>query len=197
MQGSNPFFEKLAISFVSYFKVDSSLRRIQRFMSDYLLDTDLITRFVFALLIHKLCFRRIELDRINWKFGSKDINVLNLAVIYQGDALPLLYQMMLKFGNSSTHERVDLIKRSIRLFGYESIKYLLTESEYVGHHWISFLNKLGIRYHIRIRENVWVKIPRNGHLVKAFWLFNILKVKHRYFDKKIPGRICFEIYQLA
>ena len=46
-------FEKLAVSFDTDVRVGSSLRRIQRFMSDYLLDTDLIARFVFALLPHK------------------------------------------------------------------------------------------------------------------------------------------------
>ncbi len=35
-------FEKLAAAFDADAKVDSSLRRIQRFMSEYLLDTDLI-----------------------------------------------------------------------------------------------------------------------------------------------------------
>jgi hypothetical protein len=46
-------FEKLATSFENEEKVDSSLRRIQRIMSDYLLDTNLIAHLVFALLPHK------------------------------------------------------------------------------------------------------------------------------------------------
>ena len=46
-------FEKLAAAFDSEVRVDSSLRRIQRFMAEYLLDTDLIARFVFALLLEK------------------------------------------------------------------------------------------------------------------------------------------------
>ncbi|MEK0337259.1 MAG: IS4 family transposase, partial [Nitrosopumilus sp.] len=40
-------FEKLAASFDSEVEIGSSLRRIQRFMAEYLLDTDLIARFVF------------------------------------------------------------------------------------------------------------------------------------------------------
>ena len=35
-------FEKLATGFDSDAKVDSSLRRIQRFMSEYILDTDIM-----------------------------------------------------------------------------------------------------------------------------------------------------------
>jgi len=45
-------FEKLVAGFNSEVKVGSSLRRIQRFMAEYLLDTDLIARFVFTLLPH-------------------------------------------------------------------------------------------------------------------------------------------------
>jgi len=43
-------FEKLACSFDSDVRVDSSLRRIQRFISEYSLDSDMIARFVFSLL---------------------------------------------------------------------------------------------------------------------------------------------------
>jgi len=186
-------FEKLACSFDSNVRVDSSLRRIQRFMSGYVLDTDLIARFVFALLPHKPPYRLV-LDRTNWKFGSKDINILTLGIVYKGVASPLLIHMMPKFGNSSTRERIDLINRFIHLFGSDSIECLLADREFVGHRWLEFLNKLGIEYYIRIRENFWIEIPGNGHLVKASWLFNHLKVNQCAFYHKIvrvKGQLCY------
>jgi len=94
-------FEKLAVSFDTDVRVDSSLRRIQRFMSDYLLDTDIIARLVFSLLHHKPPYR-LAMDRTNWKFGSTNINILVIAIVYQGIAFPILFRMMPKFGNSST-----------------------------------------------------------------------------------------------
>lgn len=94
-------FEKLACSFESDTKMESSLRRIQRFISEYVLDTDLIARLIFSLLPHKPPYR-LAMDRTNWKFGSKDINILVLAIVYKGVAFPVLYKMMPKFGNSST-----------------------------------------------------------------------------------------------
>ena len=100
-------FERLAAGFDSDAKVDSSLRRIQRFISEYALDTDLIARFVFSLLPHKPPYR-LAMDRTNWKFGVADINILVLAIVYKGVAFPLLFSMMPKFGNSSTQERIDL-----------------------------------------------------------------------------------------
>ena len=186
-------FEKLACGFDSDAKADSSLRRIQRFISEYTLDSDLIARFVFSLLPHKPPYRLV-LDRTNWKFGTKNINILTLGIVYKGVAFPILFHMMPKFGNSSTRERIDLMERFIWLFGSDNIECLLADREFIGYKWLEYLNKLNIEYHIRIREKFWVEIPGNGHVVKAFWLFNNLKVNQCAFYHKIvrvKGELCY------
>lgn len=166
-------FEKLASAFDSQAATDSSLRRIQRFMAGYVLDTDLIAKLIFKLLPHKPPYR-LALDRTNWKFGSLDINVLVIGVVYQGVAFPLLYSLLPKAGNSNTKERIKLMDRFIDLFGLGSIDCLTADREFVGHRWIKYLNKNKIRYYIRIRENFKVVQPRNGKWVKARWLFSNL-----------------------
>ena len=186
-------FEKLAASFDTDVGVNSSLRRIQRFMSDYLLDTNLIARLVFALLPHKPPYR-LAMDRTNWKFGSTNINILVLAIVYQGVAFPILIKMMPKFGNSSTSERIELMQRYFDLFGTESIDCLLADREFVGDLWLGFLNFNHVRYHIRMRENFWVVIPGNRHRVKASWLFNSLKINQYVFLSGIVyvnGQLCY------
>ena len=186
-------FEKLAASFDSDVNVDSSLRRIQRFMSEYLLDTDIIARFVFALLPHNPPFH-LAMDRTNWKFGTTNINALVIAVVYQGVAFPVLFKLMPKFGNSSTADRIELLDRYIGLFGVETIECLLADREFIGEDWLAYLNSHGIRYHIRIRDNFWIDIPRNGHRVKASWLFNRLKINQSEFYQGIvyiKGQLCY------
>jgi len=186
-------FERLATAFDSDVKVGSSLRRIQRFIAEYLLDTRLIARFVFALLPHKPPYR-LAMDRTNWKFGTTNINILVLAVVYQGVAFPVLYKMMPKFGNSSTRERIDLMEEFIELFGIDSIECLLADREFIGDHWLDYLNCQRIRYYIRIRENFWVVIPRNGHRVKASWLFNHLRINQYSYHRGIVfvnGQLCY------
>ena len=69
--------------------------------------------------------------------------------------------MMPKFGNSCTRERIELIDRFIRLFGINSIECLQADREFVGHNWLDYLNRMGIEYHIRIRENFWVETAVN------------------------------------
>jgi len=186
-------FEKLATAFDSDVKVDSSLRRIQRFMSEYMLDTRLIARFVFSLLPHAGPYR-LTMDRTNWKFGTSNINILVLAVVYQGVAFPLLYKMMPKFGNSSTRERIELMEDFIELFGTECIDCLLADREFIGDHWLAYLNCRHIRYHIRIRNNFWVIIPRNGHRAKANWLFGHLVLNQYAFHQGVVyvnGQRCY------
>lgn len=186
-------FEKLAVSFECEVKVGSSLRRIQRFMADYVMDTDFIARTVFALLPQQPPYR-LALDRTNWKFGSFDINILVLGVVYKGVAFPLLFTMLPKFGNSSTDERIELIQRYIDLFGAQTIDCLMADREFIGDRWIGFLNLNHIRYHIRIRENFWVIIPRNKHKVKASWLFNGLRMnEHKFLSGivDINGQLCY------
>lgn len=168
-------FEKLATAFDCKANSNSSHRRIQRFMADYILDTDLIARLIFALLPHKPPYP-LAMDRTNWKFGETNINALVIAIVYEGVAFPLLYKLMPKRGNSHTKERKELIERFIRLFGEDSIKHLVADREFVGEHWIKYLNDHQIAYHIRIRDNFWVKNPRSGRQTKAAWLFNDLRM---------------------
>lgn len=104
--------------------------------------------------------------------------------------------MMDKFGNSSTKERIDLMQRFIGLFGINSIDCLLADREFIGDQWMGFLNINRIRYHIRIRENFWVTIPRNGHCVQASWLFHRLKINQfEFFQELSVSTGNFVIYQ--
>jgi hypothetical protein len=167
-------FEKLATAFETDARAGSSLRRIQRFMAYYALDTDLIARMIFSLLPHKPPFT-LAMDRTNWKFGETNINVLTLAITYQGIAFPLLMLMLDKRGNSDTPERIKIIDRYIKLFGYETIDCLVADREFVGTRWMDYLNRNKIRYYIRIRENFYIENPRNNSKIKASVMFADLK----------------------
>ena len=86
-------FEKLANAFDSEAQAASSLRRIQRFIAQYVLDSELVAKLIFALLPNKENLK-LSIDRTNWKFGQTDINIFMLGVIYKGVAFPLLFKML-------------------------------------------------------------------------------------------------------
>ena len=169
-------FYRLSTAFDSGSEALSCMRRIQRFMSSYVLDFDIIARLIMALLPHKGPYT-LSMDRTNWQFGTTDINALVLGITYEGVAFPILFRLLPKRGNSNTAERIEIIERFIRLFGKSSIESLVGDREFVGEKWLEDLNKKGIPYHLRIRENFWVKDPRTGKQFKAFWVFSRLQLK--------------------
>jgi hypothetical protein len=186
-------FEKLATAFETDAQAGSSLRRIQRFMAHYALDTDLIARMIFKMLPHKPPYF-LAMDRTNWKFGETNINVLTLGITYQGVAFPLLMLMLDKRGNSDTPERIAIINRYIKLFGRETIDCIVADREFVGENWMAYLNRRKIRYYIRIRENFIIEDPRNGKKIKAFVMFSDLKCGQTRCNQRIyrvNGQLCY------
>ena len=186
-------FEKLSYGFDNGTNRSSSLRRIQRFMAQYTLDHDLVARFIFALLPHDPPYV-LAMDRTNWKFGETNINALVLTITYQGVAFPILFKLMPKRGNSHTTERIQMMNHYIKLFGKDTIGCLTADREFVGEHWIDYLNFNGIDYHIRIRDNFRVKNPRTGKEAKASWLFNDLKLNETKFLHQIyyvNNQLCY------
>ena len=186
-------FGKLASAFETTADVGSSLRRIQRFIAEFSLDSNLVARLIFNLLPNQGSVK-LAIDRTNWQFGATDINIFMLGIVYQGVAFPLLFKMLPKRGNSNTQERIDLVNRFIGLFGKDCIESLVADREFVGEKWIAFLNSKHIRYHLRIRNNFKVYIPHKNQEIKAWWLFSSLKINEFvHYPKivRINGELCY------
>jgi len=186
-------FEKLANAFDAKASSASSLRRIQRFMAQFYLDSDLIARLIFNLLPEKENLK-LSIDRTNWKFGKTDINIFMLGVTYKGVAFPLLFLMLTKRGNSNCSERIALVNRFIRLFGKSCIDCILADREFVGDDWMNYLNNNNIRYYIRIRNNFKVFLLHKNKEIKASWLFNSLKLNqfmHYHKIIQIGTQLCY------
>lgn len=165
---------KLAQALSANAKLESNLRRIQRFFADFIVDKNLIATMIFYMLPTKAPYR-LSLDRTNWKFGTLNINILMLSVCYQGVGIPIMWSMLEKRGNSNTKERIELINRYIELFGTASIESISADREFIGDDWIADLIRQGINFFIRIKANLWIDVPHKGRR-KAFWLFNNLKL---------------------
>lgn len=186
-------FEKLATAFDTKTSSGSSLRRIQRFIASYSLDSDLIACLIFKLL-PKQDKLILSIDRTNWKFGQTNINIFMLGIVYKGVAFPLLFSMLDKRGNSNSSERIGLVNRFVNLFGKDVIESIVADREFVGEQWLEFLNRNNIRYYIRIRNNFKVFLPHKNKEVKASHLFNSFRVNEFvYYNKivRISGQLCY------
>lgn len=186
-------FSKLSIGFDHSAATSSNYRRIQRFLAQVELPMKWISIIIFSLLPQKDSLVLV-MDRTNWKLGKKNINILMLGVSYKNVAFPLMFKMLDKRGNSHTSERIALMEDFIDWFGKDCIDCLLADREFVGEKWLNFLNENKIRYHIRIRNNFKVYCPKRQKEIKAWHLFNDLKVgqlRHYHKILKLGDEYCY------
>ena len=166
-------FVKLAQGFEGQAIYESNHRRIQRFFAEFIINRGLLARLIFSLLPCKPPYK-LSLDRTNWKFGKTDINILMLSVCYQGVAIPVLWKMLPKRGNSNAHERQELFQEYLELFGICTVSAFMADREFIGEEWFNYLIRERVPFYIRVRENMKVRVPGKG-IKTAFWLFNSLK----------------------
>lgn len=186
-------YSKLSSGFTSTTLANSCFRRIQRFMAEAELPMKLVATLIFSLLPRQDSLILV-MDRTNWKLGQKNINILMLGISYKNVAIPLMFRMLDKRGNSNTDERIALVRDFIDWFGEDRIDCLLADREFVGKDWLGFLNDRNIRYHIRIRNNFKIFLPRKQVEVKAWHLFNNLKVNEfRHYEQivRMHGESCY------
>jgi len=123
-------FAQLATALPDGTLKDSKYKHIQRLFRTFPLDFSTVARFIVSQLPEGQYL--LTLDRTNWKFGQTHINILCLAIIQQGVAIPVLSILSDKTGNSNTDERIPPINRFIELFRVEKIDGYLADRESIG-----------------------------------------------------------------
>ena len=121
---------ELATAIPGHAQVDSKYKRLQRFFKEVTLDFSLVAKLIAGLVPDDQWI--IDIDRTTWQLGKVSINILYLAIVYQGIAIPILWVYLPKKGNSNTAERIALIDRFIAIFGVEKIECLLADREFCG-----------------------------------------------------------------
>jgi len=167
-------YVKLAQGFSASVEHESSMRRVQRFFAEFSFDPLVFTRLMYRLLPEEPPYM-LSMDRTNWKFGKTDINILMLSICYKGVAIPLIWKLLPKRGNSNAEERKEVLDTYIEFFGTDSIKAFMADREFIGEVWFEDLIRQKVPFYIRIRNNMM--IHRTGTVpIKASWLFNNLKI---------------------
>ena len=135
----------------------SNYRRLQRFFQFVQLDSDIAARLVVRMLNLKRP-KLLALDRTNWKLGSRDVNVLVLAIVTRRFRVPLMWVLLDHAGNSATAQRIALMERYLRLFGAASIEALLADREFIGAEWMEFLIENNVPLAIRLKEGMLIHL---------------------------------------
>jgi hypothetical protein len=143
---------KIAVSMGGQSKIASRYRRLQRFFALFRFDYNQLARLLMGIFDFQNKDIYLTLDRTNWKWGKTNINILTLAVAHKGAAVPVLWLLLNKRGNSNYVERIALLKRFIKLFGSENIKGLLIDREFCGQEWLKYLKKEKIHFYLRLKK---------------------------------------------
>lgn len=143
-------------------KVASEVKKLERFFNDFNIDYHAFSSMLYAMLNIKGKLT-IMLDRTNWDFGKKHINIFVITVLYQTPdgksfAIPLVWEVFDKKGNSNTQERQDIMQRLFDVVGKENIDCVLGDREFIGDKWLQFLAENKIPFILRIRNNMYVQI---------------------------------------
>lgn len=167
---------QIAIAFESKAKYLSRYTRLQRFFNGFKIDYEVIARFIFSLFNFKKIY--LTMDRTNWQWGRKHINILMLGIVWKGVAIPILWNLIDAPGNSNTPHRIKIIEKFIKLFGKKCILGLIADREFVGGDWFNWLIKEKIPFYIRIKDNAKTTNSR-GLAVDIDGLFYELKINER------------------
>jgi hypothetical protein len=94
----------------------SNYRRLQRFFQHIRLDGDIGAQLIVGIL--KLGRPKLlALDRTNWKLGSRDVNVLVLAIVTRRFRVPLMWTLLphcRQFRHRATHRAAGALSEPFR-----------------------------------------------------------------------------------
>lgn len=95
-----------------------------------------------------------------------------IGIAYRGMAIPLVWKLLGKAGNSSQRERIGLMRGLFWFLTDEQksdIEAVTADREFVGHHWLSYLIDQNVDFVIRIRKDALVlKAQRTTHAHRIF-----------------------------
>lgn len=176
----------LAEKFGGPAQAESRAKRISRFLRFQPLCADAIARCILGLLCpdEKLT---LAMDRTNWQFGKIDRNYLVLAVVFRGNAVPLLIKDLGRAGNSDTSDRIALMETFLRLFGKERMFCLLADREFIGETWFRWLTKNDIPMCIRVKNNMKVRHKNGGRVQVKRLLDGLSPGEYRTWEERVYG----------
>jgi hypothetical protein len=102
------------------------------------------------------------MDRTNWKYGDRHINVLVLGILWnQSVFIPICWKEIgedKKRGNSDYSDRKSLIDNFIEIIGGSSDRFiLLADREFIGAEFWAYLKEKNLNFVIRMRDYIYLK----------------------------------------
>ncbi|MFZ9035396.1 MAG: IS4 family transposase [Francisellaceae bacterium] len=182
---------KIASTFQTETKKDSTYKRLQRFIKGLNVTPGQLLNMIFD--VFQLEGKKLHLcmDRTNWKFGKIHINYLVISIAYKGIATPVIWSLLIdkKCGNSNFDDRRRLIDRLLTFLDPSRIEVILADREFLSEDTIAYLHSKNIPFVIRAKEN-FVTCNSQGFTVSLAQVFETLppgKTKHLKHQRSLLG----------
>jgi hypothetical protein len=167
----------LACMFPTQAAIGSNYRRLQRFFAQVTLDASQLARVIVRIAGLGPGPWLLALDRTCWTLGRHDVNVLMLAIIRNGIAIPVMWDVLDRAGNSTTAQRSALLSRFCAVFGEAAIAGceaaiagceaaiagLIADREFIGTAWMTSLAERDIPFILRIKDSFHVRLSDGRH----------------------------------
>ncbi len=168
-------YAQLALALNAGVKISSNVKRLQRFFKEFSFSHRAYVQFAWKQFASQKTV--LAIDRTDWKFGRHHINVLMIGIAYRGTAIPLVWKLLGKAGNSSQEERIGLIRGLLWFLTDEQktdIQAVTADREFVGHLWLRYLVDQDVDFVIRIRKDALVhKAECTTHAHRIFTTENL------------------------
>lgn len=177
---------EIAVAMQGKVSIHSRYKRVLRFFAYFEFDFGCLSCWIYALFFINQTKVYLAMDRTNWYWGKKPINVLMLSICYEGIAIPLFWTVLKKAGSSNAHEQIELLSRFVKVFGKSVIQALLADREFPSKELISWLVSQNIPFYLRMKGNVDVGIKNRKKFRKSAQLFSQLGTyQHKAFGMKV------------
>ena len=74
----------------------------------------------------------IAMDRTNWKFGKKNINILLISAVCNDYSVPIYWILLNKRGCSKYQERKKVIDSLLKIIDSSNVLGILADREFIG-----------------------------------------------------------------
>jgi hypothetical protein len=131
----------------------SNYRRLQRFFAHFDPGADTLTRLLLALRPDPDEPLTLVIDRTEWKFGTKRVNLLTVGYLLDGLTIPLRWRELGRGGNSNYHDRRAVLEPLLGALAGLPIRALVADREFIGVAFLAWLQEHDVPFVIRIRKN--------------------------------------------
>lgn len=132
---------------------ETNYRRLQRFFALFDPGADTITKLLLALRPNPEEPLTLVIDRTEWKFGAKRVNLLVVGYLCEGFTIPLRWIELSRTGNSNFYQRRAVLEPVLRHIASAPIRALVADREFIGIDFLAWMQERGLRFVIRVRKS--------------------------------------------